>query len=67
MMQSGCSVGTSDKTIRGKDDIARQIARKYGIQEGLICVFSAMELANCFSFVGGAIVGLILAFHEIQA
>jgi hypothetical protein len=45
-----------NKTIRGKDDLAREIARKDGIQEGLICVFSAMELANCFAFVGGAIV-----------
>jgi hypothetical protein len=45
-----------NKTTRGKDDLAREIARKDGIQEGLICVFSAMELANCFAFVGGAIV-----------
>jgi hypothetical protein len=44
------------KTVRGKDDMARDIARKDGLTEGLICVFSAMELAYCFAFVGGAIV-----------
>lgn len=44
-----------EKTVKGKDDLARQIARRDGITEGLICVFSAMELATCFALVGGKI------------
>ena len=45
-----------DATVRGKDELARGIALRDGIKEGLICVFSAMELAKCFAVVGGAIV-----------
>jgi hypothetical protein len=43
------------KTVKGKDDLARQIAQQDGITEGLICVFSALELATCFALERGAI------------
>src|SRR5262245_52621082 len=32
-----------DRVVKGKDDLARQIAKRDGIQEGLICVFSTVE------------------------
>jgi hypothetical protein len=45
-----------DRVVRGKDDLAREIAQKDGITRGLICVFSTLELATCFALVKGRIV-----------
>jgi hypothetical protein len=45
-----------DRVVRGKDDLAREIAKRDGITDGLICVFSTLELANCFALVRGNIV-----------
>jgi hypothetical protein len=45
-----------DRVVRGKDDLARQIAKRDGVTEGLICVFSTVELATCFAIVRGSIV-----------
>jgi hypothetical protein len=39
--------------VRGKDDLARQIARRDGITQGLICVLATVELATCFALTGG--------------
>jgi len=39
---------------RGKDDLARQIARRDGITQGLICVLATIEPATCFALTGGA-------------
>ena len=44
-----------DRVVHGKDDIAREIAARDGIKEGLVCVLSTVELASCFSLAGGAI------------
>jgi hypothetical protein len=44
-----------DRVVRGKDDLAREIARRDGISKGLICVFSTLELATCFALVRGRI------------
>lgn len=44
-----------DRVVHGKDDLARQIAKRDGITEGLICVLSTVELAMCFGLAGGAI------------
>lgn len=45
-----------DRVVHGKDDLARQIATRDGITQGLICVFSTVEPAMCFALVGaGAI------------
>jgi hypothetical protein len=44
-----------DRVVHGKDDLARQIAARDGITQGLICVFSAVEPAMCFALAGGAI------------
>jgi hypothetical protein len=44
-----------DRVVHGKDDLARQIAARDGITEGLICVFSTVEPAMCFGLAGGAI------------
>jgi hypothetical protein len=44
-----------DRVVHGKDDIARQIAARDGITEGLICVLSTVEVATCFALAGGAI------------
>lgn len=44
-----------DRVVHGKDDLARQIAARDGVKEGLICVFSTVEPAMCFGLVGGAI------------
>jgi hypothetical protein len=38
-----------EKVVRGKDDLAREIAKKDGITQGLICVFYTLELAKCFA------------------
>lgn len=38
---------------RGKDDLARQIAKRDGITQGLICVLATVELATCFALTGG--------------
>lgn len=35
-----------------KDDMAKEIARKDGITEGLICVLSTLELRSCFAVEG---------------
>jgi hypothetical protein len=34
---------------KGKDKLAKQIAERDGIKEGLICVFSTLEMRNCFA------------------
>ncbi len=39
--------------VRGKDDLAREIAKRDGITQGLICVFATVELATCFALTGG--------------
>jgi hypothetical protein len=44
-----------DRVVHGKDELARQIAARDGITEGLICVFSTVEPAMCFGLAGGAI------------
>lgn len=44
-----------DRVVRGKDDLAREIAARDGITEGLICVFSTVEPAMCFALAGGAV------------
>ena len=44
-----------DRVVKGKDDLARQIAKRDGVQEGLICVFSTVEPAMCFALAGGAV------------
>lgn len=44
-----------DRVVHGKDELARQIAARDGIREGLICVFSTVEPAMCFALAGGAI------------
>ena len=44
-----------DRVVHGKDDLARQIASRDGITEGLICVFSTVEPAMCFALAGGAV------------
>jgi hypothetical protein len=41
--------------VKGKDDLARGIAARDGITEGLICVFSTVESAMCFALAGGAV------------
>jgi len=43
------------KVVRGKDELARSIAEEDGVTQGLICVFSTLELANCFALVRGQI------------
>lgn len=45
-----------DRVVKGKDDLARAIAKKAGITEGLICVFSTLEVASAFALVRGSIV-----------
>ncbi len=44
-----------DRVVHGKDDLARQIAARDGITQGLICVFSTVEPAMCFALAGGAV------------
>ena len=44
-----------DRVVKGKDDLARRIAARDGVTEGLICVFSTVETAMCFALAGGAI------------
>ncbi len=44
-----------DRVVHGKDELARQIAARDGITQGLICVFSTVEPAMCFALAGGAI------------
>jgi hypothetical protein len=44
------------KVIHKKDELARQIAKKDGITEGLICVMSTLELARSFSLRKGRLV-----------
>jgi hypothetical protein len=41
------------KVVRQKDELARKIAKKDGITEGLICVMSTLELAQSFSLRNG--------------
>jgi hypothetical protein len=44
-----------NRVVKGKDELARQIAARDGVTEGLICVFSTVETAMCFALAGGAI------------
>jgi hypothetical protein len=44
-----------DRVVHGKDELARQIATRDGVTEGLICVFSTVEPAMCFALAKGAI------------
>lgn len=44
-----------DRVVHGKDELARQIAARDGVAEGLICVFSTVEPAMCFGLAGAAI------------
>jgi hypothetical protein len=44
-----------DRVVHGKDDLARQIASRDGITEGLICVLSTVEPAMSFTLARGAI------------
>ena len=44
-----------NRVVHGKDELARQIAARDGVTEGLICVFSTVEPAMCFALAGGAI------------
>jgi len=44
-----------DRVVHGKDDLAREIAKRDGVTSGLICVFSTVEPAMCFALAGGAI------------
>lgn len=41
--------------VRGKDDLARAIAKRDGVAEGLVCVFSTLEMAWSFTVVRGSI------------
>lgn len=43
-----------DRVVHGKDELARQIAARDGVAEGLICVFSTVEPAMCFGLAGAA-------------
>ena len=45
-----------DRVVKGKDDLAREIARRDGVKEGLICVFSTLELATSFELIRGRLV-----------
>jgi len=45
-----------DRVVKGKDELARGIAKRDGITEGLVCVFSTLEVASCFAVVRGSIV-----------
>jgi hypothetical protein len=45
-----------DRVVRGKDDLARAIAARDGVKEGLICVIATVELANCFALCRSQIV-----------
>ena len=53
--KSGRPYEYQDRVVRGKDNLARQIAERDGITEGLVCVFSTVELATCFTLVRGRI------------
>jgi len=44
-----------DRVVKGKDVLARQIAARDGVTQGLVCVFSTVEPAMCFALAGGAI------------
>lgn len=44
-----------NRVVKGKDALARQIAVRDGITQGLVCVFSTVEPAMCFGLAGGAI------------
>lgn len=41
--------------VRGKDELARAIAERDGVKEGLVCVFSTLEIASCFRYKSGLI------------
>jgi len=41
--------------VRGKDELARSIAKRDGITEGLVCIIATVESAMSFSLSGGAI------------
>lgn len=40
--------------LRGKDELAKKIAAKDGITQGLICVLATLEMRSCFEVRGGA-------------
>lgn len=42
--------------VRGKDEMARAIARKDGITQGLVCVLSTLEIATSFAVCHGQVV-----------
>ena len=43
-----------DRVVHGKNDLARQIAVRDGLTQGLVCVFSTVEPAMCFALAGVA-------------
>ena len=44
------------EVVRGKDDLARAIAKRDGITKGLVCVLSTLEMAKSFAFINGRII-----------
>jgi hypothetical protein len=38
--------------VHGKEQLAREIAKRDGVTEGLVCVFSTLETAMCFAMAG---------------
>jgi hypothetical protein len=44
------------EVVRGKDELARAIAKRDGVTSGLVCVFSTLEMANSFAYVDGRII-----------
>jgi hypothetical protein len=53
--QAGRPFTYQDRVVHNKDDVARGIAARDGVKDGLICVFSTVEPAMCFGLSGGAI------------
>jgi len=53
---AGREVTWQPGVVHGKDQLAREIAKRDGITEGLICVFSTLELATCFAYARGTVV-----------
>ncbi len=47
-----------------KEDLARQLAERDGIQEGLVCVFATVEPCRTFSLRWHFEIGLLLALKE---
>src|SRR5438093_4331244 len=38
--------------VHGKEQLAREIAKRDGVTQGLVCVFSTLETAMCFAMAG---------------